>query len=101
MKQFMNIYMKGNWMDFQNLGISHVSMCRWKYTTSDPTIKTLWNLTLIVSNYWELPHCDILMEAIESIRGKPCRNLIKNPPSENPSKKQLHPESQNEKQLAV
>lgn len=92
MKEFFDIYMSGCWKHFHDLGYHHGTLCRWKYTPSNPRPKRLWKLCHDVSMYWDLEFGDIMMEAISSIEGVPCKNLIKNPPSE---KNQSHENQKN------
>ena len=97
MKEFFDIYMAGSWKHFQNLGYHHGTLCRWKYTPSNPRPKRLWKLCHEIAEYWDLEFGDILMESIRSIEGVQCQNLIKNPPSEKKSAKSEPEENQNVK----
>jgi hypothetical protein len=97
MKEFFDIYMAGCWKHFQDLGYHHGTLCRWKYTTSNPRPKRLWKLCHDVSEYWNLEFNDILMESIRSIEGEPCQNIIRNPPSEKKSAKSEKRESHENK----
>lgn len=97
MKEFFDIYMGGCWKHFHNLGYHHGTLCRWKYTPSNPRPKRLWKLCHDISEYWNLEFDDIMMEAIRSIEGVSCQNLIKNPPSEKKSAKSEKKESHENK----
>tara|TARA_R100000149_G_C5841579_1_gene113413 strand:- start:572 stop:868 length:297 start_codon:yes stop_codon:yes gene_type:complete len=97
MKEFFDIYMSGCWKHFHNLGYHHGTLCRWKYTPSNPRPKRLWKLCHDVSEYWDLEFDDIIMEAIKSIEGTPCENLIRNQPSEKKSAKSEKKESHENK----
>ena len=98
MKEFFDIYMAGSWKHFQDLGYHHGTLCRWKYTPSNPRPKRLWKLCHDVSNLWDLEFDDILIESIRSIEGLPCQNITKNLKSEKKLLKSEKKENQNVKQ---
>lgn len=76
MKSFMKIYCRGIHPWLVSTGISKSQIARWSYSNTLPNPKNLYRLCFILSCYHNLPSGDIMLDAVRSIRGLPCKNLL-------------------------
>lgn len=77
MKEFFKLYIDGRWKQIEKTGITRGQLSHYKHGNCAPRPKSLYKLCFVVSCFHNVPHGDLILEAIKSIKNQPLKNLLK------------------------